>query len=1251
MSWRAVTLALVLTGCVAVSATLSNSEEERAVVAVEAESDKQIERNAARDSNVVLVSTSDGVVTAVSESGPIWETDLGGPLLKSYQHPWAGLDDEDFSVMIPTTDGSLLVQSSRRLDLSKIRAPQLVERTPFFDDGVMYTGTKKTRVFAVSVADGQVLHSFNPEEEGPPDQLVEGGVLYLGRVDYNVHAYQMTHGGREVWNLTYSEIADMSSVPEIRAPDEVPFYTAKGGKVLSYQDQFLSEFEHPVTGAFVVGKVFDSEAQTMALLRRVPLVHGADEFVAADSDDWQVNIQYGSLKGIFGVVMGRDKAYTIPGCRPGQPAWPACSLGAGSKSLSASLLHPAGPPLSVQQALTPRSPLASEPLTLPATVSSAKPCRPGQLGWPKCLVGLHRVKKAPFGTLADSFEIESMEPGNQLALGPAPPTSVFAPPKEPGNANKFTVFLALFLAAAGYFFLERRSRRREKNILARANEEKNRALAKEREKMEEQMRLAEADRYDEEGRLIVGALAVETASILGLGSHGTIVFKGSLDGRPVAVKRMLRTLHSQNASIDREISLLIESDGHQNVVKYYVKEETSNFVYLALQLCSLSLHDAVKALQYAEASRPRDDEAPGSPRPPESVVRSLKQINEGICHLHNLRIVHRDLKPQNILMSSQQFSEREDAFEDISVRGGSSFDDFTFLISDMGLGKLLLPGESSFGYISINASEVGTKRGLSMKSSASGSSGSVRHSVVGSVGWQAPEVLRVKIGEQATLPGMSLPGMSLPGTSAGSQICDADDALESAIAAGGRRNRQTQAVDIFSLGCIFHYVLVPMKHPFGDPFEREKQIMGLTDSAPKLDALKQWPDAQHLVQWMLHPLPDARPTARECLRHPFFWSDDTRLEFLVEFSDRIEQEEALSPVSLLLETGAAKVIGRYWDAKLDKALTEDMEKYRKYDRSSLRDCLRVIRNKRHHFNELQPQLRRQLAPLPSAFLAYFESRFPSLLMHCFKVVVTALAHEKIFGRYIGDIAERYKKASADWKRQSETAEASAVSEPLTTDVVVWRDGDMAAQGKYRGWDREVEKWEVPLRKNHPPPNLERGASDLRYRTRLCQYWLDGQGDKCPMRKRNKCDFAHGPVELRIRENKRNRWGRSVDSLGNSSTPTASGGEDTYASACRTSKPVAKTKENGTGNGGSKRRPPRTQEANARSPPPPKKAAPPLGEADYPALGQKPSGGTASSRSPNAWAAKAAAKEGSEAGGQARSQNKAEPRSWAKMMQK
>ena len=146
-----------------------------------------------------------------------------------------------------------------------------------------------------------------------------------------------------------------------------------------------------------------------------------------------------------------------------------------------------------------------------------------------------------------------------------------------------------------------------------------------------------------------GIIEVCEDVVLGHGGHGTMVYKGKLDGRQVAVKRMLKTY---NASADREISLLIESDGHPNVVRYFLKEVRGDFVYLALELCDLSLHDLIGSIRSRLAAQPQNcDDDTLSLRILTASKAILLQITQGVVHLHCQRIVHRDLKPANSMFS------------------------------------------------------------------------------------------------------------------------------------------------------------------------------------------------------------------------------------------------------------------------------------------------------------------------------------------------------------------------------------------------------------------------------------------------------------------------------------------------------------------------------------------------------------------------------------------------------------------------
>lgn len=124
-------------------------------------------------------------------------------------------------------------------------------------------------------------------------------------------------------------------------------------------------------------------------------------------------------------------------------------------------------------------------------------------------------------------------------------------------------------------------------------------------------------------------------TILGVGSHGTVVYSGSFEGRRVAVKRLLREFYDL---ADSEVKLLQESDSHPNVVRYFFKEECHQFTYLALELCPASLYDIVE----------KQDSNDHLAAAWQSVDHrdAIHQILSGLQHLHNLNIVHRDIKPQ-----------------------------------------------------------------------------------------------------------------------------------------------------------------------------------------------------------------------------------------------------------------------------------------------------------------------------------------------------------------------------------------------------------------------------------------------------------------------------------------------------------------------------------------------------------------------------------------------------------------------------
>lgn len=88
----------------------------------------------------------------------------------------------------------------------------------------------------------------------------------------------------------------------------------------------------------------------------------------------------------------------------------------------------------------------------------------------------------------------------------------------------------------------------------------------------------------------IGKLFVSNKEIA-KGSNGTIVLDGRYEGRPVAVKRLVRAHHSV---ANKEIQNLIVSDCHPNIVRWHGVEHDQDFIYLALERCTCNLEDLIQ---------------------------------------------------------------------------------------------------------------------------------------------------------------------------------------------------------------------------------------------------------------------------------------------------------------------------------------------------------------------------------------------------------------------------------------------------------------------------------------------------------------------------------------------------------------------------------------------------------------------------------------------------------------------------------
>ncbi|XP_062143490.1 serine/threonine-protein kinase/endoribonuclease IRE1a-like isoform X2 [Alnus glutinosa] len=210
--------------------------------------------------------------------------------------------------------------------------------------------------------------------------------------------------------------------------------------------------------------------------------------------------------------------------------------------------------------------------------------------------------------------------------------------------------------------------------------------------------------------------------------------------------------------------------------------------------------------------------------------------------------------------------------------------------------------------------------------------------------------------------------------------------------------RQTRAVDLFSLGCVIFFCITGGRHPFGNHLERDINIV---KNQMDLFLVEHIPEALDLISRLLNPDPELRPKASAVLHHPLFWSSEMRLTFLRDTSDRVELEDRETHSNLLqaLERIGLVALGGKWDEKMETAFITNIGRYRRYKFDSVRDLLRVMRNKLNHYRELPKEIQELVGPVPEGYDNYFASRFPRLLIQVYKVIYRYCREEECFQKY------------------------------------------------------------------------------------------------------------------------------------------------------------------------------------------------------------------------------------------------------------
>ncbi|XP_072543910.1 uncharacterized protein [Salminus brasiliensis] len=149
---------------------------------------------------------------------------------------------------------------------------------------------------------------------------------------------------------------------------------------------------------------------------------------------------------------------------------------------------------------------------------------------------------------------------------------------------------------------------------------------------------------------------------------------------------------------------------------------------------------------------------------------------------------------------------------------------------------------------------------------------------------------------------------------------------------------------------LVYYILSKGHHPFGKGVRCENNIL---DGKYSLEHLKD-DMSKDLVEWMIKDNLSERPKVEETLAHPFFWTDEKKVEYLKKLGNIKEVENCRTPDKKLLYAINELTVGKTfsgWKAKLPVALVKKLDGWKKPYPENTLGLLRFIRNLHEHYSE------------------------------------------------------------------------------------------------------------------------------------------------------------------------------------------------------------------------------------------------------------------------------------------------------------
>ncbi|CAO1416967.1 unnamed protein product [Diamesa serratosioi] len=196
--------------------------------------------------------------------------------------------------------------------------------------------------------------------------------------------------------------------------------------------------------------------------------------------------------------------------------------------------------------------------------------------------------------------------------------------------------------------------------------------------------------------------------------------------------------------------------------------------------------------------------------------------------------------------------------------------------------------------------------------------------------------------------------------------------------------KQNLSTDIFMLGCTFYYIITNGLKLFKMiNRNQENKLLGALHRYQEKNKSSDVVLGFDITIKMLNFIKNKRASTELILKHPFFWSSEELLNYIIDVSVRIEERDWRFLNKL--ETKSKFVVGMDWTVQLVD-IYEDISNKRNYNGKSVKDLVQAIRNRIVHTSS--SRVIEVMGSSKEDLKNYWLEMFPHLIPHLYQAMNT-----------------------------------------------------------------------------------------------------------------------------------------------------------------------------------------------------------------------------------------------------------------------